>query len=73
MCTQRYPAFTIDELPLYQKHVYGSKKWKDSYDRRGYTVEQYFGAMKDHAASNLRWGNYRVMGIIKIGLLVGFV
>lgn len=72
VCTKRYSRFTIDELPLYQKHVYGSTKWKASYNRRGTSVEPYFGAFKDEAGSGLSRGKLRVTGIVKTGLLVAF-
>lgn len=72
VCTNRYTRFKLDELPLYQKHIYGSAEWKASYNRRGTSVEPYFGALKDAAGSGLSRGRIRVTGIVKIGLLVAF-
>jgi len=72
VCTNRYSSFTMDELPLYQRYVYGSAQWKASYNRRGTSVEPYFGALKDAAGSGLSRGRIRVTGIVKTGLLVAF-
>lgn len=72
VCMNRYSSFTMDELPLYQKHVYGSTEWKASYNRRGTSVEPYFGALKDEAGSGISRGRIRVTGIVKTGLLVAF-
>jgi hypothetical protein len=72
VCSSRYKSFDMTELPLYQRDIFGSKKWFDSYARRGSSVEPYFGALKDDAAEGLRRGRVRVRGLIKTGLMVAF-
>jgi hypothetical protein len=72
VCASRYRTFTSSELPLYQRHLYGSKEWSDSYSRRGSSIEPHFGGLKGDAGAALRHGKVRVTGIIKTGLMVAF-
>lgn len=70
VCTQRYVTFTMEELPLLQRHVYGSPEWKASYNRRGGNVERLFSTLKSATVSGLERGRIRVKGIVKSRLLV---
>lgn len=72
VCVNAYPTFSAEELPLFQRHVFGSRAWFDSYKRRSTSVEPFFGALKDAAGGGVVRGRIRVMGIIKTGLLVAF-
>ena len=72
VCASRFRTFTSAELPLYQRHLYGSKEWSDSYGRRGSSVEPHFGGLKGDAGAGLHHGKVRVSGIIKTGLMVAF-
>jgi hypothetical protein len=72
VCSSRFRSFEMTELPLYQRDLYGSKKWFKSYSRRGTSIEPHFGALKDEARESFRRGNWRVRGIIKTGLMVAF-
>ena len=72
VCAQRYKTFTFEDLPLYQRDIYGSKTWARSYGRRGGNVESFFAAIKDEAAEGVRRGRIRVRGLIKTGLAVAF-
>lgn len=72
VCSKRFRAFEMTDLPLYQRHLYGSKEWFHSYARRGSSIEPHFGALKDESAEGLRRGKFRVRGIVKTGLMVAF-
>jgi hypothetical protein len=73
VCSSRYRTFNIAvDLPLYQRDIFGSTKWRKSYARRGTTVEPHFGRLKDEAAASYRRGKVRVRGIVKTGLMVAF-
>ena len=70
VCAQRYVTLTMEEVPLYQEHVFGSPEWKASYNRRGGNVERLFSTLKSAAGSCLERGHIRTRGIIKTGLFV---
>lgn len=72
VCAKRFRSFEMTDLPLYQRHLYGSKEWFHSYARRGSSIEPHFGALKDESAEGLRRGKFRVRGIVKTGLMVAF-
>jgi hypothetical protein len=73
VCSSRYRTFNIAvDLPLYQRDIFGSTKWRKSYARRGTTVEPHFGRLKDEAAASYRRGKVRLRGIVKTGLMVAF-
>ena len=72
VCDKRYKTFSFEDLPLYQRDVYGSKEWARSYARRGGNVESFFAAIKDEAAEGIRRGRIRVRGLVKTGLAVAF-
>ena len=72
VCAKAYPTFTAEELPLWQRHLYGSREWFSSYSRRSTSVEPFFGTLKDEAGGGVVRGRIRVMGIVKTGLLVAF-
>lgn len=72
VCASRFRSFEMTDLPLYQRHLYGSKEWFHSYARRGSSIEPHFGALKDESAEGLRRGKFRVRGIVKTGLMVAF-
>jgi hypothetical protein len=70
VCARAFSSFSLEEIPLYQRHVYGSTAWARSYSRRQTSVETYFANIKDAAGENFAHGRIRVMGIVKIGLFV---
>lgn len=72
VCVKAYPTFNAEELPLLQRHIYGSREWYKSYSRRSTSVEPFFGNLKDEAGGGVVRGRIRVMGIVKTGLLVAF-
>ena len=72
VCASRYRTFESAELPLYQRDLYGSKEWFDSYSRRGSSVEPHFGGLKSDAGAGMHHGKVRVAGIVKTGLMVAF-
>jgi hypothetical protein len=72
VCASSYRTFTLEELPLYQRNIYGSKRWFDSYGRRGGSIEPHFGGLKDESAESFRKGKVRVRGIVKTGLMLAF-
>lgn len=73
VCARRYSTFDIaTDLPLYQRDLYGSKQWLESYRRRGTSIEPHFGAMKDESMASFRRGKVRVRGLVKTGLMVAF-
>lgn len=72
VCSAAFRSFTMQELPLNQRHLYGSIEWHKSYSRRGSTIEPHFAALKDESAEGFRRGNFRVRGLIKTGLMVAF-
>ena len=71
VCSSKFRTFTAEELPLSQRHIFGSTKWRKSYSRRG-EVERHFARAKDYSQENLRRGAIRVMGLVKTGLLISF-
>ena len=70
VCATAFTTFSLEELPLFQRHVHGSRAWARSYSRRQTSVETYFANIKDAAGENFARGRIRVMGIVKIGLFV---
>ena len=70
VCARAFSSFSLEEIPLYQRDVYGSNAWARSYSRRQTSVETYFANIKDAAGENFARGRIRVMGIVKIGLFV---
>jgi hypothetical protein len=71
VCSSKFRTFTAEELPLSQRHIFGSTAWRKSYSRRG-EVERHFARTKDHSQENIRRGSIRVMGLAKVGLLISF-
>lgn len=71
VCSNSYPSFSLEDLPLYQRHIYGTAQWAKSYSRRQTSVETYFSQLKS-AAGAVERGRIRVRGIVKTGLLVAF-
>lgn len=70
VCAKAFPSFTLEELPLMQRHVFGSREWERSYARRSSSVETFFANVKDASREGVRRGRIRVTGIIKTGLCV---
>ena len=71
VCSAKFRTFSAEELPLSQRHIFGSTAWRKSYSRRG-EVERHFARTKDHSQENIRRGSIRVMGLAKVGLLIAF-
>ncbi len=71
VCANAYPSLSLEDLPLYQRHIYGTAEWAASYSRRQTSVETYFSQLKS-AAGGVERGRIRVRGIVKTGLLVAF-
>jgi hypothetical protein len=71
VCDAKFRSFSAEELPLAQRHIYGSREWSDSYARRS-EVERSYGNVKDQASESIRRGQIRVRGLFKMGLLVSF-
>jgi hypothetical protein len=72
-CTQKtitLPPEVADKQR--QKHPYGSKEWRSSYNRRT-GVERGFGSAKDKSREDVSRGRIRVMGRTKQRLLRTFV
>lgn len=70
VCVKAFPSFTLEELPLMQRHVFGSREWHRSYARRSTSVETFFANLKDASREGIWRGRIRVTGIIKTGLFV---
>ena len=68
VCAKAFPSFTLEELPLMQRHVFGSREWHRSYSRRSSSVETFFANVKDASREGVWRGRIRVTGIIKTGL-----
>jgi hypothetical protein len=71
VCSKKFTTFDAVDLPLSQRHLYGSNAWWMSYNRRS-RVEGFFGNLKNEACENLRRGTIRVRGLVKTGILVAF-
>jgi hypothetical protein len=69
VCSNKFTTFDAVDLPLSQRHLYGSYEWWSSYNRRS-LVEGFFGNLKNEACENLRRGTIRVRGLVKTGILV---
>ena len=69
VCAQRFVNVGADDLPLDQPDLFGSWEWAASYARRS-RVEGFFGSVKNQATENLNRGTIRVVGLVKVGLLV---
>lgn len=54
----------------HQKHRWGSKEWRRSYDRR-IRLEQSFGSLKGHTNGIIRPGWTLQVGTVKTSLLLG--
>lgn len=72
VCTKKFTTFDATDIPLSQRHLYGSYEWWSSYNRRN-LVEGFFGNLKNEARENLRRGTIRVRSLVKTGLLVAFM
>ncbi len=70
VCVKAFPSFTLEDLPLMQRHVFGSREWQRSYARRSSSVETFFANVKDASREGVWRGRIRVTGIIKTGLCV---
>ena len=70
VCVKAFPSCALEELPLMQRHVFGSRKWARSYDGRSSSVETFFATVKDASREGVWRGRIRVTGIIKTGLCV---
>ena len=69
VCSQRFVNVDARDLPLDQQHLFGSWEWASSYARRS-RVEGFFGSVKNQATENLNRGTIRVVGLVKVGVLV---
>ena len=69
VCSRKFSTFDLADAPLAQRDLFGSKEWFWSYNRRN-LVEGFYGNLKDVARENIRRGSIRVMGIIKMGLMI---
>lgn len=72
VCVHARTSLSLEDLPLYQRHVYGSWEWARSYSRRSTSVETYFGLLKSATGGGVERGQIRVSGIVKTGLLLAF-
>lgn len=69
VCAQRTLTVSLADLPLTQKHYWGSADWYRSFNRRN-RVEGWFGNIKNEATEHMLRGNTRVMGIAKVSMLI---
>ena len=72
VCTRAHTSFALEDLPLAQRHIFGSLEWYRSYSRRGTSVETYFANLKHATGAGIERGAIRVRGIIKTGMLLAF-
>ena len=71
ICGQKTVLIDAADMPLIQKHYYGSEDWWDSWKRRS-MVELTNACVKDMASEKLRRGTNRFLGLAKFTLTVAF-
>ena len=69
VCAGQIKRFHAEDAPLSQRDLYGTEKWRRSYNRQS-RAEGFFGNLRNEACENLKRGTIRVRGLVKTGILV---